>query len=328
MSFSKPFLFSAAIAVLTWIAWFGYSAPETLAILEAHWPVSLTMVFGSFIAGATSEGGGAVAFPVFTKWLKIAPFDAKVFSLAIQSVGMTAASLVIVAMRIAVAWPVILWASLGGLIGMPFSALLLAPLLPSALLKMLFTAMIVSFALPLSIVNWQRRLYNDTIPIFGWQEKSIWLSTGFVGGCMTGLVGNGIDIICFSVMVLLFRLSEKISTPTSVVLMAINALAGFLLHLFVIGGFSEQVERYWLAAVPVVVVGAPFGAYCCTKLNNTTIASVLIALIVVELISSLLLIPLTATITGVSLAVFVFFSLVYYRLARSKRYRPCNEGEP
>ncbi|MFM8770959.1 MAG: sulfite exporter TauE/SafE family protein, partial [Candidatus Kapaibacterium sp.] len=37
----------------------------------AWWPAALTMVFGSFIAGASAEGGGAIAFPVFTLLLKI-----------------------------------------------------------------------------------------------------------------------------------------------------------------------------------------------------------------------------------------------------------------
>ena len=29
-----------------------------------HYPMTITMIFGSMVAGATSEGGGAVAFPV------------------------------------------------------------------------------------------------------------------------------------------------------------------------------------------------------------------------------------------------------------------------
>jgi hypothetical protein len=49
--------------------------------IQDHWQVSLTMIFGSLIAGATSEGGGAVAFPVFTKLLDINPTDAKNFHL-------------------------------------------------------------------------------------------------------------------------------------------------------------------------------------------------------------------------------------------------------
>ncbi|MGR9115349.1 MAG: sulfite exporter TauE/SafE family protein [Gammaproteobacteria bacterium] len=318
---NKSFLFSISLAVLVWIAWYGYSAPLTFSIVKEHWPVTLTMVFGSFIAGATSEGGGAIAFPVFTKVLQIPPQDAKIFSLAIQSVGMTAAMLTIIVMRVQVVWRLIFWASLGGIIGIIFSSLQLAPLLQPALLKMLFTAMIVSFALTLALLSWQKRQYNEHMPVLGWPEKWIMLVTGIVGGCMTGLVGNGIDIICFSVMVLLFRLSEKVSTPTSVVLMAINSLAGFALHLAVIGGFTEMVQNYWLAAVPVVVVGAPLGAYFCTKLNNRTIAYLLMLLIVVELISSLCLIPLTGKIVGVSFTVLVVFTCIYYSMSRSERYR-------
>ncbi|MDD5276954.1 MAG: sulfite exporter TauE/SafE family protein [Methylovulum sp.] len=320
----KPLLFSFLLAILVWSAWYGYSSPYTSVIIKENWPVTLTMVFGSFIAGATSEGGGAIAFPVFTKLLHIAPLDAKLFSLAIQSVGMTAATLAIIAMRIEVAWRLIVWVSLGGVFGVVGSAVLLAPLLPPSLLKMLFTAMISSFALTLTIVGWQARQYNKHLPVFGGREKLILLLTGIVGGGMTGLVGNGIDIICFSVMVLLFRLSEKVSTPTSVVLMAINSLVGSALHLWVLGGFTPQVENYWLAAVPVVVVGAPLGAYCCTKMNNKAIASILITLIAFELISSLLLIPLTANIAGVSLSVFAVFSVVYYRMSTSLLYKPVN----
>lgn len=33
--------------------------------------MTLTMVFGSFIAGSTSEGGAAVAFPVLTLLFKV-----------------------------------------------------------------------------------------------------------------------------------------------------------------------------------------------------------------------------------------------------------------
>ncbi len=72
------------------------AGPFPFAYIQNHWEISLTMVFGSLIAGATSEGGGAVAFPVFTKLLHISPQEATVFSLAIQSVGMTAASIVFV----------------------------------------------------------------------------------------------------------------------------------------------------------------------------------------------------------------------------------------
>ena len=48
----------------------------------------------------------------------------------------------------------------------------------------------------------------------------------FVPGVFTSLAGSGVDICSFSVLTLLFRVSEKVATPTSIVLMAINASVG------------------------------------------------------------------------------------------------------
>ena len=49
--------------------------------------LSITMIFGAMIGGATSEGGGAVAFPVMTLALGIAPSIARDFSMMCQSCG-------------------------------------------------------------------------------------------------------------------------------------------------------------------------------------------------------------------------------------------------
>jgi len=51
-----------------------------------RWYLTLTMVFGSMAAGATSVGGGAVSFPVMTLAFGLSPLLARDFSLMIQSV--------------------------------------------------------------------------------------------------------------------------------------------------------------------------------------------------------------------------------------------------
>jgi len=319
--YQKTLVINVILALLVWTAWWLYTQPDSGGVLQQNWPITLTMTVGSLIAGATSEGGGAIAFPVFTKALHIDPQNAKVFSLAIQSIGMTAASLTIIMLRIRVAWRFILWASLGGLPGLCVGTLLIAQLLPAALVKMLFTAMIVSFALALLLLNTQKRRYSLYLPKLYGAEKGIILITGFIGGTMTGLVGSGIDIICFSVMVLFFRLTEKVSTPTSVILMAITAIAGFMLHYFVTDSFNTTVKMYWLAAIPVVVIGAPLGVYICSRMRNEHIAFILLFLIAIELLSSLLLIPLTTDIAIASLTVFLLFSFAYYQMSRSQKCR-------
>ena len=45
-------------------------------------------------------------------------------------------------------------------------------------------------------------------------------------GIFSAVAGSGVDICSFSVLTLLFRVSEKVATPTSIVLMAINASVG------------------------------------------------------------------------------------------------------
>ena len=61
-------------AVLCHLLWWPLAVRyDYLGRYEERWPIVLTMVFGAVVAGATSEGGGAVAFPVMTMAFKV-PF--------------------------------------------------------------------------------------------------------------------------------------------------------------------------------------------------------------------------------------------------------------
>lgn len=321
-AFSQHFIgISVLVAVIVWTCWLFFTGPIfAISNLINNWEVAVTMVFGSMIAGGTSMGGGAVAFPVFTKVLQIPPHQAMVFSLAIQSIGMTAASLTIVAMGTKVEWRFILWASLGGILGIILGSVFLAPVLPPAVIKISFTMIVSSFAVILFALNRKIRGRNLIIPVWGQREQLLSIIAGTIGGIISGLVGSGMDIVCFSIMVLLFGLCEKVSTPTSVILMAINAVAGFILHKFFIGDFVQPVISYWLAAVPVVVVGAPAGAILCSFLQRHTVARILIGLIFIELVSSFLLMPLNFGLICYSLIIFIVFLFLYYRMYKTKFY--------
>lgn len=224
----SQFRINVAIALTVWLLWLSLIGPEpAISYVAANWEIALTMVIGSLVAGATSEGGGAVAFPVFTKILHVHPHDAKVFALAIQSVGMTAASVFIVLTRVAVEWRVILWSGLGGIPGIILGAAVLAPLLPPSLTKITFTAMVSGFAVVLMAMLSSNRGHHRQLPRYGIKERGLLFLVGLLGGIFSGIVGSGIDIVTFSLMVLLFRINEKVATPTSVVLMTLNTLVGF-----------------------------------------------------------------------------------------------------
>lgn len=312
---------SLLVAITVWSLWLTSSGfTKAISNLIVNWKVALTMSFGSMVAGGTSMGGGAVAFPVFTKVLHVSSYQAKIFSLVIQSVGMSAASLTIIGMKTKVEWRFIRWASLGGVLGITLSSFFLARILPPNAIKFFFTMMISSFGFILFLLNFSPRKRNLIIPVWGRKEQLLSILVGLFGGITSGLVGSGMDIFCFSVMVLLFGLCEKISTPTSVILMAINAVVGTILYTYVIGDFNEPILSYWLAAVPVVVVGAPLGAILSSLLKRETITVILIGLIIIESLSSFLLIPLNAPLICFSLFVFALFFSIYYWMYNSQLY--------
>ncbi|WP_194270170.1 sulfite exporter TauE/SafE family protein [Candidatus Methylospira mobilis] len=308
------------IPPLVWLGWYFLPQQSPLPVLLEHWRIALTMAFGSFIGGATSEAGGAVAFPVFTKILAIPPKHAKLFSLATQSIGMGSAFLTILLLRIRVEWRAIFWV-VPGSIPMLYVGLNLAGALPASAVRILFTVVQCSFALALYLHNRNpAQSRHDCLPRCEIRERSILLVFGMAGGLISGLLGSGLEIIVFSVLVLLFRLCEKTATPTVIVMMVLTTWAGFAM-IVSRGEFVAPVTEYWLAAIPIVVVGGPLGVYACSHMPRIIIVRVLIGLILAELISSLLLIPLDRATAVGALVLFLAFSGIYYRMSLSQRYR-------
>lgn len=304
---------------LAWLAWYFLPTAPPLDAVSQHWQITLTMAFGSFVAGATSEAGGAVAFPVFTKLLGIPADHAKLFSLATQSIGMGSGFLTILLLRIRVEWRAVFWVVLGSVPMLPVG-FYLAAFLPSSAVRILFTVVQCSFALALWWHNLDPdRDRNNTLPRLAALEKGILLLFGMIGGVISGLLGSGLEIIVFSVLVLLFRICEKAATPTVIVMMVLTTWAGFAM-IFVAGQFVPPVSDYWLAAIPAVVLGAPLGVYVCSRMSRMLVVRTLIMLILAELMSSLALIPMNRQIAASATLLFLGFSCVYYLMYRSKRY--------
>ncbi len=275
--------------LLAWI--FAMDRLEWWGMFRETWPISLTMVFGSFIAGATAEGGGAVAFPVFTKLFGIASEDAKIFSFMIQSFGMTMAGLVIYLRGIRVLWNVIGLALAAGIIGLVIGELFLH--LPEPYPKLVFTITAVVFGVFLVINRW--RINGHPSEKLSLNHYKVWLPvllTGFIGGMVSSVIGVGIDMLIFVLLTLLFGINEKISTPTTVVLMGLLSVAGFFWHAHVAGDISPDVWRYWMSCIPIVIFGAPLGAWACDKIQRDHLIYLLIGLIILDFITTLWVVPM------------------------------------
>ncbi len=305
-------------SLIVWSLWLvGMQAGERWSLLTEAWFMSITMAVGSFIAGATAEGGGAVAFPVMTLMFAIPPPVARDFAMMIQPVGMTSASATILYTRIPIEWRALWWAGAGGIFGVVVGIEWISPLLPPAYTKMTFLAVWLAFAGALFWINrYREREVRFAIERFLPRHALMLFGTGLVGGAISGLTGSGLDILTFSLLTLRFRVCEMIATPTSVVLMASNALVGFLWKSTLGGGMEPAAWTYWWACVPIVVVGAPLGARFIRDRSRLFVASILYVSIAIQFVAGILIIPQTTRLAGYSALVFGIALLGFHWMAR------------
>lgn len=306
-----------AALTLVYTTWLTYMlVTDSWHFFAEHWPVSVTMTLGSFVAGATAEGGAAVAFPVFTKVLQIEPTTAATFGLMIQAVGMTMAGLVIVVRRVPILPRVIGWVSLGGVVGQLLGSYWFSVGSPYS--KILFTFVATVFGVALAISRWVLKWQPlDRVPIWGLRSRSMFVAIGVLGGTFAANTGSGIDMLTFIVLTLALGVNEKVSTPSTVIIMGINSVVGFAIHLFLKQDIGIAFE-YWMVAVPIVILGAPLGAYFASKARRDHIISLLLFLIGLELVTTLILVPfsptaITVTVIAVAVCIVWFISMLHFR---------------
>lgn len=286
MKYYKIFIFTI---LAIWI--FTMSILKLWYLYANEWPISLTMVFGSFIAGASAEGGGAVAFPVFTLLFNMSPYTARNFSFAIQSIGMTSASLLILSRKIPIDKTAIKYCGISGIAGLIIGIFLIADNIPAKEVKLFFVSLWLSFGLVLFFNTFKKeRIVIQKIEVELQKDRIILILFGFFGGIISSIFGNGVDIFSFCLLTLFFRLSEKIATPTSVIIMTINTIVGFLIHVFLVKDFDYIVLGYWLTAAPVALFAAPLGAFAISFISRKSIAAFLILLIFIQFIVAMIII--------------------------------------
>lgn len=278
------------VSVLSTWLWYVSSLPD-ISFLGRRWTAALTMLFGSFIAGSSPEGSAAISYPVFTLLLKIPPPAARNFSFAIQSIGMTAASLLILGLRVRVDWNYIRFVTLGGFFGLIFGTYYVVPLISPVVAKLFFVSLWLSFGITLWRENRNpARIVFEAIPDFQQSDQIRLALFGLIGGIISAIFGTGINIFTFCLVTIYYRLSEKVATPSSVIIMTIETLLGFFLHTQVLRDFSQESFELWLTCIPVVIFFAPLGAFVITKLARSIIARLLYVILFVQFVGAILVI--------------------------------------
>eukprot|EP00997_Jenningsia_sp_PLL12_P007194 NODE_3806_length_729_cov_145.489706_g3208_i0.p1 GENE.NODE_3806_length_729_cov_145.489706_g3208_i0~~NODE_3806_length_729_cov_145.489706_g3208_i0.p1 ORF type:complete len:213 (+),score=42.29 NODE_3806_length_729_cov_145.489706_g3208_i0:27-641(+) len=141
--------------------------------------------------------------------------------------------------------------------------------------------------------------------------------TGFIGGIFSAISGSGIDICSFSVLTLLFRVTEKTATPTSVCLMAINTVVGFIWREYPMGGVKDAAWGYLYVCVPFVVIGAPLGSVLGSHFHRLVLAAFVYVTDTVQLVAAWIILgaqgKLTTSLTIASICTiiggWIFFTI-------------------
>lgn len=328
MQRKKLFPFFAWL-VLFYGAWFGIVLfGGHLQTVLQHWPMAVAMAAGSYVAGSTPMGGGTVGFPVLVLLMDLPATLGRDFSFAIQAVGMTSASIYILCGRQELEWPMLRAALPGTLIGTPLGIAFVAPLASDLFIKLLFAAMWCSFGLlHLRRIN-EITSYEGMTPHDISFDHRVGFIVGFFGGLtIASITGVGIDMFIYMVLVLWCHADLKIAIPTSVVLMAFTSVVGICAKLL-LGGVQPGTFENWLAAAPIVALGAPFGALVVSKVGRKPTLIIVSILCVVQFVWTLVheRAQLDAWNVAAALLGVVVFLLVFqdmyrhgYRLARRKR---------
>jgi uncharacterized membrane protein YfcA len=87
------------------------------------------------------------------------------------------------------------------------------------------------------------------------------------GATVAAVTGVGIDMVLYAALVLLCRADLRIAIPTSVVIMAFTSLVGIVVKNLGVGLLPGVFEN-WLAAAPVVAVGAPLGVFVVERIGR------------------------------------------------------------
>jgi uncharacterized membrane protein YfcA len=319
-----PWFVWVAVFLATWTTlitangWWGRVAD--------HWPIAVAMAVGSYVAGSTPMGGGTVGFPILVLLFDQPAEFGRQFSFLIQSIGMTSASIYILCARKPLAWGVLPWAAGASAASMVVTHYGIFPLVPGTAVKLTFACIWGGFGL-VTILKLRQLLAHHHEPTLGPRlDMLLGLSFGTIGGVASGLTGVGVDMVIYTALVLIVRSDLRPAIATSVLLMAFNSLIGTGLTVLD-GDVSPEVFSNWLAASPVVLFGAPLGAWVVSRVRRGPTLVFVSVLCMVQLVWTLSRIDATAKLIAITAGAVIGLNIAFHVMyALGRRLRP-DRGE-
>ena len=233
----------------------------------------ISAVFIGISLGLIGSGGSILTVPVLVYLLNIDPVNATAYSLFI--VGLTALIGAIQYKRKdMINGKAAMIFAVPALIAVFLTRLFLVPAIPDRLFsvldfeitKQLFIMLLFAllmFMAAFSMIRDKRKDNSDTDLKY---NVYIIVAEGFIVGALTGLVGAGGGFLIIPALVILAKLPMKTAVGTSLVIIAIKSLIGFL------GDIGANMEIDWMILVGFslfAAVGIFVGSYLSKFISST-----------------------------------------------------------
>ena len=244
-------IFPATVAGI-YVVWLYLIITTTgFGVYLTHWLYSVMMIVGAAIAGFTPVGGGAVAYPVLSLYTDLTPQIARDFSLAIQAVGMTSASIYIMTRK---SYSKMFYALIPAYIAFNFIGFIgvsaLYSIIPVKIIQMTFVSLAVAFIASFMITK-KYGMHEMVTP--KWYYIGLF---SLIGGACAALFGTGSDMLIYIMLSVYYGMREEEATDMSIITMAGTSVLGVL---YTAPSISPEVYPMWLVSVPIVTIFAPFG---------------------------------------------------------------------
>jgi uncharacterized membrane protein YfcA len=178
------------------------------------------MIAGSFIAGSTPLGSGAISYPVMVLVLNIVSNNARTFALMIQSVGMGCASYRIFRTQSEYLNPTsLLYMLWTGMMGFNIGFYLVN--LPGDYVKTIYFSLTLTLGVFIqSYINRFIIVSPSNQLILSSKQLILFVPISILGGILMSMVGTGFDVVLYMYFRFFHNTEERITTNHGIIAQA------------------------------------------------------------------------------------------------------------
>ena len=265
------------VTFLTWLLYMSITNSWHVFAEQKGWLMSVQSAVGSFVAGCSPLGGGAVAYPVMVLIIKLVSEEARAFSMMQQTFGMGCA-----------AWRICTTTDIDygdacklfglGLVGFQLGYYLLE--VPGPFVQTIYFTFTFCVGVLLQIYAdyLSDYLSDDRTKMVQWRlrDTCVAIPTLVLGGILFSYVGTGIDVVMYIYFRFFHNVDEVIATNYSVILAAWMSFYGFFNEGIVMNRITTRQWHYLLCVIPVVSIFAPVGNFVTNRLLSRKLLKAII----------------------------------------------------